>query len=262
MPTEFEELSGSPKESRDVNGFRHVRKLMVDWRFRHRLLNELLLGGGQIYPYDPYTLSRAKSATAIPFPGGRLSTLSPGVSQAKVHYEKALVTVTYESPRPGDPEDDGAGQLISEMLEPSAEFLTLDHTLFRWGPVGAGDHLNEQEAPGRLVKTLDYVFTRYGVDTIPPAALTLLGSVNNQVLAANFLGVSFDAETLLYNPPTIERRTDTDGNTKMTIAYRFTYKPEGWNVFWRSKTQQFEPMFIAGNETPFLNYQLGDFTTL
>lgn len=261
MPIEFEELQGSPREFRDFNGFRHVRKLICAWESRHRLLNEFLLGGGQLYPYDSSTLSRAREGVAIPFPGSAIDAKGISAPGAIVTYEKALITIVYLSPRPGDPEDDGAGQFIAERLEPSAEFLTLDHTRFRWGS-GAGDHLNEQEAPGRLIKTLDYVFTRFDVDSIPGAALSLLGKVNNQILIANFLGVTFGTETLLFNPPSIERQVDTSGQMKMQIAYRFTYKPEGWNVFWRSKTRQYEQMFLAGDETPFDNYELGDFTVL
>ncbi len=266
MPVVHEEMQGSPKEFRDFNGFRHVRKLLVDWDLRIALMNELLLAGGQIYPYDPATLSRAKEASAVPFGGiqelgviGFARAGTPTGSGAIATYEKAIVTVVYKTPQPGDPAENPAGDLISESLEPTAEFLTLDHTPFRWD---GGDHLNEQEAPGRQIKMLDYVFTRHDIDTVPLQALQLLGKVNQIDLVANFLGVIFRAETLLYNPPTIFRRIDTQGNAKLTVTYRFTYKVEGWNVFWRSKSQEFEEIFLAGDVFPYKNYPTGDFTVL
>ena len=255
MPTavQYTEQAGSPNESFGEDEFTASRTLICPWSQRHTLLCDLI-STQELYPYNsPGVRARAVSGTAKPF--GTLQLDAGGTNVTA--YEKALVTVNY-STKSGDEND--AQDLISESLEPNIEFLTCDHNEFCWGSA-SGDKLKENEAPGRQVRSLDYVFTIYNMPSIPAAVLGLCGCVNNAPVTAQLLGLTFPTETLLYTPPQLSRTITTDGTGGWQMQFRFSYRPNGWNKYWRHKTQTWERIYLASGGT-YYNYPLGDFTPL
>jgi hypothetical protein len=172
----------------------------------------------------------------------------------------ALVTINYSTKEPEE--------LIAESLEPTAEFITLDYRRFRWGAAN-GDPVLEGEAPGKLLHGLNLVRTYYKIANPPAAILTLPGSVNNGAYNSSLLGLTFPVETLLFQPPQLSRKIDTEGAKKWDMTLKFTFKPEGWNKFWRAKTQQFERFWIVSTDgygvdvgVQYNMYPLKDFSSL
>jgi len=183
-------------------------------------------------------------------------------------YEKALVTVYYgRTASGGDPTSTAA---YSESLEPTAEFLTLDYSEYTWGDdsgAAKAPVLKENESPGRLVRGLDYIFTRYNQTTVPSAALSLVGFVNTAAVTASSLGITFGAQTLLFNPPTISRTVDATGVGSWTITYRMTYKPnwqggveKGWNWFWRAEEDEYQQIYHKWTSSVVAVYPNAAFT--
>ncbi len=218
------EMDGSPTESASMENFRAVVTMRCAWEDRYSLANEV--SDQSIYQRAPDSGARARTVTIEPL------TRTLGADDVSLGnlYEEPKITSEYVGDKRTPQEADGA--LFSEELQPTAEHLTLPGKNFVWA--SSQKRLTDDEAPGILVRGLDYVLTHYGVTTIPAAALTLVGCVNNATVNAYFLGLSFPAETLLFNPPTTTRRVilKPTPQLKWTLVYRFTYKPNGWNKFW------------------------------
>jgi len=224
MPVDFAEEPGSPQESWDKDGLTAVVHLRCDWNVRNQLIIEKLMWGGELYPRLPISRARARSGSAAPAPG-QLTQAIPGYAQ----YENAIVTINYSTKGP-DKEDEGV--LFEESIEPTAEFMTLDHTAFAWGAAD-GPALKEQEAPGLLQPGCDLRLTFPDLTTIPAAVMTLPGYVNAAAYTSR-RGIVFPAETLLFNLPVIHDIVKADGTNSQSMDLRLTYKPCGWNRFWHA----------------------------
>lgn len=259
MPVEKAEMQGSPKESWTLTGFSATRQFICAYGDRAALEAELL---GAAYTPVADTGSICTGVNAVPFEAEQ-----QGVDD-DANYEKALVTAKWGTS--GDTPEFVVDTYYTESLEPTAEFLTLDHKLYRW-EANDGDPLTEDEAPGRLMRGMDYVRTKYNQATIPAAALSLVGTVNSAAVSPKTTGMSgltFPAQTLLYQPPTIQRVVTAAGALAWNITYRFTYKPNwdgatarGWNWFWRAESQAYKQIYIAGGAV-YNNYPVGNFALL
>jgi hypothetical protein len=257
----FSEIPGSPAEEWYYGGFRATVKLMCAWEHRNTLALEVLGNGGEYYPRLPMTMARARGVSIAPF-DARITEdpvsryVAPYASFATC--EAAVVTIQYDSTGPdGD-------ELITEALEPTAEFQSLGAEGFKWGS-STGDALTDAEAPGHLVRGLDYKVTLHKVMFIPSAVLDLVGCVNDSPVAARFLGLTFPPETLLYNPPTTQRRITVETVEAWTLNYRFTFRPTGWNKFYRKKTGKWERIWKKNDKGVWEehnSYELDDLSQL
>ena len=259
MPVAYTEEAGSPRENYNPS-FTASRVLRCDWGDRHVLVDELVggdAGQGLLYEPAPATLGRALSASIEPAPGQQAP-----FSSTVAGYEKALVIINYGF---------GKGEsvnLVSESLEPTAEFMTEDNRLYQWDTHVRDDTLTlkEDEAPGRLVIGLDYVLTRYQVPLVPLAITTLPGSVNDATVTSSTLLIStgpnvfmsFAAETLLFQAPVMDRTIQTDNATTWTLRYRLSFRKPGWNKYWRSSTQDYETIYKIGVGA-YVSYPLASF---
>lgn len=219
------EMNGSPVEVAGKDSFKATVTLRCTWANRYSLAGEI--AGWSLYPNLSATGARARSISITPFTVVNNETPAQNAS-----YENALVVVEYVFDK--DTPDEDGGTLFSESLEPTAQNLTQPWESFKWK---SGPQIQAGEAPSKILRGLDYVLTKYNLSAIPAAALTLVGCCNDATVSASTLGLSFDAETLLFNPPSLQR-TVTIGSSpskKWTAAYRFTYKPEGWNKFWNAR---------------------------
>jgi hypothetical protein len=245
MTVSYTEIAGSPRnESATDNEFTATRELKLAWSDRGTFIGEIL---GTAYP----TVSAAKAVRVAfqPFGG------ETGASETVAAYDHALATVEYST--------NAIVDNISESIEPSAEFITLPAENFRWDAAD-GDELTDDEAPGKLIRKLDYVLTRHNVTTVPSDVLSLVGYVNNAAVSPTTSGISawsFAAETLLYTPPTMSRTIDSAGASKWKVTLRFSYQPWTWNKFWRADTQAWSEIYVAGGAV-YKNYPSGNFSTL
>jgi hypothetical protein len=184
-------------------------------------------------------------------------------------YEYGLVDVQWSTMQGIDPTT-----LISERIEPTGELLTQDYRNFRWGSA-TGPELQPDEAPGKIQRGLNYIVTKYNMTSIPAGALSLIDCVNDAAVEPTSPGLSawvFDIETLLFNPPRMERCLNTAGEGLWNITYSYTYRPNwdytnplvpvarGWNWFWRAATKKFEQIYSIETGLVHKNYPPADLT--
>lgn len=237
-----EEL-GSVSESDDLEGgIKATATVRVAWADRRALVQDVLLNH-RPWPHQSVSGLRAFSCATQ-----QVETEYVTDGQTCVVID-ALVTINYSTQ---------IKDLISEELEPTVEFQTLDHRRFRWGAAN-GPCLIEAEAPGRQLRGLNLSRTIYEVNPpLPTTLLTEFGKVNNAVYASALLGLTFGVETLLYHPPQLSRVYKSDGSRAFTVSLKFGYKPNTWNKFWRAETQLYSRIFDVGG-AQYYNFPLGNF---
>jgi hypothetical protein len=261
-----EELDGSPTEGFDDKGFRAERQLVCAWADRFDLQDQLL-GQAVIdqtgnttyirpsdYPHKP-GLAYAISAAAEPFSG---KCLPAGGNLNLASYTQALVRVQYGSRTGagGGGGGDGGGEpFIEETVEPFAEFLTYSPVGLHWGS-NLGPLLKDDEAPGKLIKGFNWNYTRHRMLTIPVVYWNLISKVNDSPITSLTLGITFPAETLLFNPPRLARQVTSIGSSTYGVAWTvsllMTYKPDGWNKFWRGQDNGWQSIYaVAGVVKPY-----------
>lgn len=240
------EVHDSAFEAFDIlSGMRAGVDLICGWADRHELVADIL-GNHRPYPNSSFpNPPQAVHAAIKPEPGSYVE-----IGQS-CYYSRAVVTIDYDS---------AIKDLLSESLEPNAEFIIHDHKQFVWG--FDGNPLLEGEAPGKIVRGLNIVRTNYEMASIPAAVLTSVGCVNNATYNSAILGLSFPAETLLYNPPTTSRVITSTGTEGWTLTQKFSFKPDTWNKFWRAKTGFWEEIHIVGTGVVYKNYPLKNFASL
>ncbi len=265
MAVTFEEIGSSPQETLTRESFSAVRRLKVAWADRHTLKTELL---GDDYPLISGTNAICTSASSVPILAQNKGTGS--VSS----FDYAIVTASYEVETI---ELNYVGERTSISIEPKAEFLTIGARNLRWTN-NAGSQVRDEESPGLLMVGFDYIIEKQNIQTLDRAVVQgLIGHVNKAAVKPTARGLenwAFPAETLLFNPPSIQRITDALSVPRWNVTYRLTYKPNidttvtpnverGWNYFWRADAAtgiaKFDAMFIASG-AQYKPYPPGDFT--
>jgi len=254
---EFEELDGSPTISADLDKVELERTFKVAWDDRFAFIAQIW---GQ--PDEFETGAYCYHCLIRPMPG---KTKNESSDDGYCSYEFAIVEARYSS---------AAHTMVSESFEPSAEFITLDASDFRWGSA-EGDKLKSEEAPGKLIVTLDYVMMWKNLSAIPTDALNLIGCVNSAIVNPSkvnpiLIDLDFEPQTLLYHPPIIQRVWDfIQGQAAYDLTYRFTYRPnrqggeaKGWNWIWRAATGQYEQIYSRTTEQPVNIYPVVSFAGL
>ena len=238
------EVHGSASENWTEDEITASVVLQCAWTDRYALLADIL-GNHKAWPYNG--AARATSA------GLAMLASLPTTDGQGYQYETAQISFNYSTKQDEE--------IISESLEPTVEFLTLDHKKFRWDSQ-AGDPLLEGEAPALQIKGLKLKRTYHKVETIPPEILTLQGSVNDADYVSSLLGLTFPEETLLFEPATLERSITTAGAQAWKVTLSFSFKKETWNKFPRMKTQQWEEIIVADDGAVYKPYPPDDFSSL
>jgi hypothetical protein len=222
--------------------------LRIEYALRHLLVQDVC---GNRRPWPNGAAGKTPLATqASIVPEQSVGSFSGQTIEAAF----ALVTIHYTTK---------VTDVISESLEPTAEFATLDHRWFRWGSGFSTDELREEEAPGVLKRGMNLV--RHIYDVIPPLStdlVNLVGSTNEFPYVSALLEMTFDTDTLLFAPPVINRKVDSLNIVKYDIEKKFTYNPFFWNTFFRSKTGSFQNIYVAGASTPYIQYPLANFSNI
>lgn len=224
--------------------------LMCAWANRHLLVADVC-GSRRPWPGGAAAIVPvAQTASIKPHPSQ--GTVASGSQQ--INYDQALVTINYSTK---------LADLISESIEPTSEFITLDHRLFRWGS-GNGTPLREEEAPGLLVRGMNLVRNEMDVDEgdIIADLFDLVGSVNIAPYVSSLLNRTFAEGTLLYAPPTINRKVDSLNTAKYDVTKKFTIKSNDWNAYFRPLTGTYDNIYLAGEGSPFNSYPPADLSSL
>jgi hypothetical protein len=91
------------------------------------------------------------------------------------------------------------------------------------------------QGPSRIVRGWNYTLTFNRVMSLPQAILDLTNHVNKDTVVSRLLGVHFDPETLLFNPPTAKRRWNYTAFPYWELTYKLGWRQEGWNRYWNPK---------------------------
>ena len=242
MPLDYREMNGYPQESRDLTRFSAVRKILCDWNDRTALRELFINHPGHLYPYASSMNARVVSVGITGY--GKIQQDDLGADLA--WYEKAMLTVKYESPQYGDAQPypaaispalhDDPSASISETLEPYAEASKLDYEKFVWNDASA---LAYEESPVRLVYRLKYILTRHNLPFVPPTVMSMIGKINNAAVSPILMPyITFPAHTLLFEPATISITKLDNGDNGFDVTYRMLYKEEGWRKYWRVDPDQ------------------------
>lgn len=245
------EENGSQSESYDDE--RGIMKASVQLRCaysdRHLLVADIC-GNRRAWPKGsagPAPLAATASIVPVQSPDP-LGAESDGT----IVYAEALVTINYTTE---------IKDVVSESLEPTAEFLTLDARGFRWGS-GSGTQVKDEEAPGVLVRGLNFVRSELDKTTLDADLLSLVGYVNDSPVTGTILSLTFASETLLYAPPSITYKKDSAGGTKFDVTKKFTWSQHGWNYYYRAAVGSYQRIYPQGSGTPHYSYPLGDLSPL
>lgn len=231
---EYERKPGYPKERMDNQRIIITDKIQCEWNSRLVLAKNLMgYVGGTIlkipHKYEPdgdETLNNLYCTAVDIEPLGELPTNTA-----------ALLTLTYSQPEYNteQPPEQGVIVYVSEAIEPASEFITLSHDGLHWSSI-SGTSLEPTEAPSKIVRMVDWVYTIHHLSYLPSWIWSYPGCVNNYSLYSYTLGVTFPAETLLCGNPSSSREITSEGVTAWTITIRFTYNPNTWNKFPRVGT--------------------------
>lgn len=223
------EKAYSQREDHDIDtGTIATVVLERPWAQRHAVVNDIL-GNGYTWPNGSFANVIARKATITPSNNGRYVENAGGGGAV---YDTAQILLTYSSPST-NVDESTSGDLYSETLEPYVEALRLNPERFRWG-ASTGDLVHKEEAPSKQFYGVNIVRTIYNAVSLPGEVFTSIGGVNDFAYTSLTLGQTFDAETLLYQPPFLSRTIKIDGSREWTVTMKFCYKPEGWNRFWRA----------------------------
>jgi hypothetical protein len=171
-------------------------------------------------------------------------------------YDQAQINVSYAALTPDD--DQNPSVFYDEQLQPTCEMLLLPPDGFYWSS-GSADPLLPEEAPSKLRVGFDYNLTVFNQVTIPAHVLTHPGKVNASSVTSGSLGLTFAAQTLLYNPPLVSRSVSLGGSNRYTISYRLSYRADTWNKYWRTSTGAFA-VIKDSTGTTVLVYPTADFS--
>lgn len=242
------EVAGSARENADVNtGINCSVLLQCLWDDRHALMEDLLISP-RAWPKSFGGVNpNAINCAAYPHPNGQYST----DGQECAYTGDALVQVQYST------------QIVttaSESIEPYLDYDSIDNRILHWGS-GAGEVLLEAEAPSILLRGLNISRTMYRLAAIPNEVLTCVGKVNVAAYTSSLLGLTFAAETLLFQPGGVQRSFTNFGTLGWTLTTKFGYKPNTWNQFRKLSDGSYDKIYFA-NGTQFRPYPTGNFAAL
>ena len=219
---------------------------------------------------DPLHPGLFASKASVKAAGGETSgyTVDEVSSPQLIIPDVAEVTVTYGTldaeEREANPAGDPNAEWYTENIEPTLEFMTLNHNDFQWGSAIPGIPLKPEEAPGRLIPGLKLIRHFRNVATLPTGIASLMGKVNNTLYTSMYLdGITFGVETLLYQPPVISRVVKRNGSGAWDYKTEFLYKEHGWNKYWHAIGQAYLSLYTRENPpVEYKNYEPENLSTL
>lgn len=244
------------KEHFDIYGGNVVtRTLRCAWSDRVALQKYLIGGSQQIggvtiinagQPHPDYNLL---FAAEIDIEGeGAKSNTGTNV----VAYERAVLTVQYK------PVQYAAGSTTSTLsVDFSSQIITLPRSqpMLKFGD-GAGEDLPPEDNPGFRTTNTSFEFTRYGLTSIPVAAI--LAAELSPVSSAYFFGAP--AGTIIFDGARSLERTVSLGATVIDLSLRFVSNPLGWN-FAFDKTGALRPILKKNGDPLFASSDLNALLT-
>lgn len=248
ITVEFARVPGYPKERITLHDIEVVDMLQCIWSDRITLAKQLLgfRIGDILYSPHEYNFGD-EPIRSISCRDVSIEPLQIGIelSESGVTYVKARLSVVYNNLPYSEPETGVV--YVTESLEPAAEFITLNNEKLYWDD---DDDVNVNEAPNKIIRMTDWVYTIHQIRTIPSWVWTHPGTVNDSSITSRELNRTFPTGTLLCGNPSLSREITSEGTTAWSITVRLTYKATLWNRFPRSdkttdNVMQFDYMYKA-----------------
>lgn len=235
-----EELAPGPFESYDEESFSATRTLKCAWDDRHTFARQLRGWIDGDWPdftvHLPHRYPDIQGAFVRSIaPKGFGKSSAHGSDTERISYAHAELSVGYSTKGQGEGGrvGDDPIALVTESLEPAAEFVTLSGKGLEWADT-PGEPIEAGDEPTILNRIIDWVYTIHQLTTLPAAFLNLVGSVNNAQVVSHSLNFTFDPEVLLYQGASPRRIITTEGTEAWEVTLRFTARRFGWNKWWRS----------------------------
>lgn len=244
ITVDYEELEGSPTLSYDTTTGELVgeRVLQCDWDDVFDLFAQLLGsveggdpttgGGGVVYEPHRFPWNTSILARSAKISGFGTVEQDPALVQKGNKYAKGRIAVRYSGGAFGGPLEDPTE--VEEKIEPTVRFITQGGRDLFWDDAGADPVDTNEELPGLMLRTFDYVARFPRMPIIRPELFSLIGACNQSQVLVPRLGYVFPAETLLYQLAGLDRVTTASGAGAFKAEVRLSYQPGGWNRFYRS----------------------------
>lgn len=239
----------SPKEEWRPDGtFVAKRILQCAYADRYLLISDIGASGGENYPNLPQIGATASGAVAI---GIGQSFLSGAV----LVHDFAWVDITYIW-SPFTPTW-VAGVLVSEKITGGMFNLRLDPEKLLWSDTN--ENIDETDAPDFPLPVLYYQLKLHQITAESPLVYSLVGSSNANIVTPYLLNYSFQIETLMYSSVTVNKSVGLGITDKMDVTQNFIFKRNGWNRWYRSKTNSWERVKYADTGTQVTPHPLVNF---
>ena len=241
----FSTEEGYPIEEWNIKGQNAEWKVRCAWADRYTLANQLVSYPDDVYPYW-FNLSGSFSGATNPlYLLGQKIEPAPhetvgGASGATgfAQYPEAIITNKYTNINMFRGK---GGAVIRIEFSPSSQALPVSHWNLSWNSDGRS--VGEREVGVLRNPCMLYKLTYLRATSIPLAYTTLGGTVNAAAYTNELLGITFPAQTLLYEPGPIAVSIKSSGQMQATVtqfahyAYNGGY---GWNYFWRAEKVRWE----------------------
>lgn len=169
----------------------------------------------------------------------------------------ALVTINYGFNDTGTTAFDA----VAESIEPLAEFRRLSHLPFRFGSQ-TGRGIKPEEAPGFLEVKLRLTRRIYRLSSMPANVLAFVGKVHNAVYTSSIIGMTFGAETLLYDAPQPDVTSSSDGSRGYNLTQNLVWCPNGWNKYYDPETNSWGYYYHVSSSSPYKPYEPVDMSSI
>lgn len=257
--SECELPTRSPSEGHDGERFRATRVLECAWDNRLTLMEQLLGAysidsSGRVFRVgDVYPHRSGVYVESIPRIEGYGQRAADGSGNSR--WKKARLTVNYAQ-RSFNPDADSSGGSVSDLalfdetIDGSIQVIAVpaDKKLF-WAD---GTPIRDADVPLRQESVMRWSVN--WTEEIPVASnlLSLAGQTNTSSITSVSLGLTFAAETLYYQFPTIQRTVFESGTNLANVSVEFLYKPSGWNKFFQPGVQASAAIYTdAGASSQF-----------
>ena len=266
-----EELVPSPDEAYDEESFHATRILKCAWGDRHDFARELR---GWIegdwpnfvrhlphrYPDVPAAFVRSIGLE------GQAKSGAEGSDTERISYANGYAELAVGYNTKGQGEGGGAGDnpivIVTEALEPAAEFVTLSGTALGFvAPPGELDSVPAEDNDVTvLARTIEWIYTIHQLTTLPTAFLSLVSHVNQYEVFSHSLNFTFNPEVLLYHGASPRRIITTEGVEAWEVTLRFTARRFGWNKWWKPGSgPDDEPQPVYTTQGQYKPYPQADF---
>lgn len=162
--------------------------------------------------------------------------------------------------------DDPSVVLGDERISGEANFLQLPGEKVFWD-ASQEDPLDNVDAPTILQVVDNWDVTLEALPQVPAGIWNLRGYVNSDSVVSARWGKTFEPETLLLADAMLSSKIVSDGSRSYDVQIRMSYRPTGWNKFFRrggdpsNPGTSYKPIY-DGSGAVIKPYPVGSFSAL